>query len=98
MGNLVFYEETSEVLAKKVAALVIEQLKEVLPVQEKAFHYLSRNETASRLNISTPTLDTYTSQGLLIKYGSGKRARYILEEVEAAKASIYNIKHKKRKF
>ena len=86
MGNLVFYEETSEVLAKKVAALVIEQLKEVLPVQEKAFHYLSRNETASRLNISTPRLwIRILRKDYIIKYGSGKRARYILEEVEAAR-------------
>lgn len=50
---------------------------------------LTRNEAASFLNISAATLDNYTEKGMFIKYGHGKRARYLLSEVQAAKAKYF---------
>jgi excisionase family DNA binding protein len=55
---------------------------------------LTRKETAEYLGVSPPTIDRYTDEGLLKKYGAGKRARYILTEVENAKPLIMESLHK----
>ena len=98
MGNLLLSEVPTDQLAEKVAAIVIDRMKLLYPIPEKKPHYLTRKETAIHLELSPPTVDTYTSQGLLVKYGKGKGARYILEEVDLFRSTLNNRKHKKRIF
>jgi len=57
---------------------------------------ITRKEVSLLLNVSPPTVDKYTAEGLLVKYGVGKRARYLAHEVEAAKDEIMKSLHKSR--
>lgn len=97
MGNLILSEIPSDILAEKVAAIVIDKIKGIIPIPEKKQHYISRKQTAIALGVSAPSVDTLTKERYLVKYGEGKRGRYILEEVEAAKHLIYSNKYKRRK-
>lgn len=57
---------------------------------------ITRKEVAVLLNVSPPTVDKYTAEGLLVKIGVGKRARYQLDAVEAARAEINKSLYKQR--
>lgn len=74
-------EESTERILKRIT-LELEQKKS--PENEE----LTRKQTAEYLAITPPTVDRYTIEGLLKKYGSGKRARYLIKEVDAAKPAI----------
>jgi hypothetical protein len=97
MGNLLLSEVPSDILAEKVAEIVINRIKGIIPLPPKKDIYISRKKTAELLEVTGPTVDNYTREGLLKKYGKGIRGKYIEEEVEAAKPLIYSNKHKKRK-
>lgn len=97
MRDLLLSEVPSDVLAEKVAAIVIEKIRGIIPIPEKKPKYITRKQVAQILECSPPTVDSYVAESLLKKYGEGKRSRYILEEVEAAKSTIYKIKYKTRR-
>ncbi|MFW5872096.1 MAG: helix-turn-helix domain-containing protein [bacterium] len=75
-------EESTERILKKINFQLIHEKT------SKENEELTRKQTAEYLAVSPPTVDRYTDEGLLKKYGSGKRARYLLHEVEAAKPAI----------
>jgi len=97
MGNLLLSEVPSDVLAEKVAEIVLEKIKGLISIPEKKPQYITRKQVAQLLECSLPTVDAYVAESLLKKYGNGKRSRFVLEEVEAAKSTIYKIKYKTRR-
>ena len=50
--------------------------------------FLTRKETSKKLNISLPTLHSYTQKGILKGYKVGVRVLYKQSEVEASAIAI----------
>ena len=77
---------------------ILNRIKESHPPKNQEAKEITRKETAIYLEVTPPTVDQYTREGLLTKYGTGKRGKYLENEVEAAKpiirASLY--KHRTR--
>ena len=48
---------------------------------EKKPEYLTRQQTCSLLNITAPTLGSYTKKGILKSYNLGSRVLYKYEEI-----------------
>lgn len=82
---------SSEIILKRLEVSFKSKTNEPQRIKE-----ITRKETAQYLEITTPTVDRYTRESLLIKYGSGKRGKYLLHEVEAAKPAIMASLHKWR--
>lgn len=62
---------------------LISQLKKEFQPKEPE-EYLSRSEVARLLKITTATLDRWTDQGKLKRYGLGARIFYKRSEVESS--------------
>lgn len=76
----------------QLATAIAERLNLNIPEKqvkdEKEEILLTRKETAVKLNISLPTLNTYTKKGILIGYKVGARVLYRTSEVEKALTEI----------
>lgn len=57
---------------------------------QKPTEYLTVNQTAALIGVSTVTIRSYAKQGILTKYMIGRRIRYKRHEVEAAILQINN--------
>ncbi|WP_423148039.1 helix-turn-helix domain-containing protein [Rubrolithibacter danxiaensis] len=57
------------------------------PVEVDNTNLLTRVETAQILQISLPTLNTYTKRGLIKSYRIGSKIRYKFAEIEEALVS-----------
>ena len=73
----------------EIASAIIEKLlplfKELKPQDTlQAENYLTRKETAGKLNVSLPTLNEYTKRRLITGYRFGVRVLYKQSEIEAA--------------
>jgi hypothetical protein len=74
-------DEICEKICKAVLEEILKQKTQSSPDEEE--HY-TRKETAKKLRISLPTLNTYTKNGLLKSYSIGNRILYSKMEVEEA--------------
>lgn len=77
----------------QLASAIAEKLSLNIPVKQVKDEkeeevFLTRKETAIKLNISLPTLNTYTKKGILIGYRVGARVLYRSSEVENALTEI----------
>lgn len=86
----VVFESTRKII-KEIKPLISKELEKK---EEQKTTTLTRKQTAEYLSVTPPTVDRYTDEGLLKKYGSGKRGKYYLNEVEAAKPAIMASLHK----
>lgn len=75
----------------ELAAALVEQLlphfkgqPQQEPTTPPAEKYRTRKETATRLNVSLPTLNEYTKKGLIIGHRFGVRVMYKESQIEAA--------------
>ena len=57
---------------------------------------ITRKEAADLLHISLTTLDTYTKQGLLVRYKVGHRVLYKKAEITASLGVIKSVKFKSK--
>lgn len=57
---------------------------------------ITRKEAADLLHISLTTLDTYTKQGLLVRYKVGHRVLYKKSEIIASIGVIKSVKFKSK--
>jgi len=71
-----------DTLAERLAEKLKPALSQTIPIPNHDKIYLTRKKTAEKLGVSTPTVDQFVNDGILPKLGSGKRARYRLEDVE----------------
>ncbi len=58
--------------------------KDFISPPPQAEKFLTRKETADKLNVSLPTLNEYTKKGIINGYRFGVRVLYKLSEIEAA--------------
>ncbi|NPD47114.1 helix-turn-helix domain-containing protein [Lentimicrobium sp. S6] len=86
----VSFEELSEMISKKVK----ESLEAIhtKPITPK---YFTRKETAEMLNISLPTLHTWTKQGIIAAYSIGTRVLYKEQAVLAALKEVETLKYRR---
>ena len=86
MSDLNFTFPVKE-LAAAIAELLAPTFKEATqrqpePIQGK--EYLTRKETAEKLNVSLPTLNDYTKRNIVIGYRFGARVLYKQTDIVAA--------------
>ena len=58
--------------------------KEIQPLVKKSRNKLTRSDVARKLNVSLPTIDKYSNDGILKKYKQGGRYFFYEDEVENA--------------
>lgn len=73
--------EIATALAEKIAPLFKDFKLQETPPPEK---YFTRKETASKLNVSLPTLTSYTQRNLITGNRFGVRVMYKQSDIEAA--------------
>ena len=73
---------TDQELAVKVAEMVVEVLKPLLP--EKSDPLISRKDAAAMLNISIQTLDKRAKAGLIQDVRIGKKIQFKTSEIKRA--------------
>lgn len=82
---------------EQLANAIVEKLRPQFPPKAKEQltddQFLTRKETSKKLNISLPTLHSYTQKGILIGYKVGVRVLYKKSEVEGSAIAI-NYVHK----
>lgn len=85
--------EVSEI--EKIVFDSIRKAFKFLPInQEKESHeMLSRIDTAKKLNVSLPTLNSWTKEGIIAGYRIGHRVYYKLEDINNALVKIKTLKY-----
>jgi excisionase family DNA binding protein len=73
----------------QLANAIVEKLQNLyIPIPNKSFkiaeEYLTKKQIKALLQISYPTIDTWSEKGILKVYRIGTRKRYKKSEVEAA--------------
>jgi excisionase family DNA binding protein len=79
-------EELKTVISDIVSTALDNRLQNQNPQTQD--EYLTRKQTAEKLDISLPTLDKYTIEGRIIGYRIGTRIRYKKPEIEQALKQI----------
>jgi excisionase family DNA binding protein len=95
-NSVMIHNVTVDELYEKIRTTVRDEIifqKSCETVGDKKF--LTRRETATRLRITLPTLNTYTKQGVLTGVRFGYRVLYREEDVNAALKEIPTRKYKR---
>jgi hypothetical protein len=74
-------DQLAKVIVEKLQTLYIPIIKKVDPISEV---YITREQVSTLLQISLPTVDTWTKKGILIAYRIECTKRYKKSEVDAA--------------
>lgn len=80
-----------------IAETVKEQLSTFFANKEPDTRLISRKQTAERLNISLPTLHTWTKDGVIPAIRIGGTVKYRICDIENAMQDIRNIKYSRYK-
>lgn len=91
--NIVLISITKEELQSIIAEAVKEQLSTFFAKKPKDERLRTRKEVAKLLNVSLPTLHTWTKDGVINAIRIGDSVRYRLEDIEDALENIQSIKH-----
>lgn len=82
---------------EQLANAIVDKLRPQLPSKDEQQltenEFLTRKEASKKLNISLPTLHSYTKKGILKGYKVGVRVLYKKSEVEGSAIAI-NYAHK----
>ncbi|SFS47788.1 helix-turn-helix domain-containing protein [Mucilaginibacter polytrichastri] len=84
------YEPTEfkTLLADCISETVRSEISKILSNQKPKKTIYTRQETATILDISLPTLNEYTKQGYIVAYRLGYKVRYRIEDIENALIKI----------
>ncbi len=93
--NVIFENLTSEDIKNIISDVVEEKFRLLLPPQQLSNDYLTRQETASLLRISLPTLSDFTKRGLITGQRIGSRVLYSRDQVESSLKEIESIKYRR---
>jgi len=78
-------KEFKALLNETVSDALKSELDKILNIpQDNQKQYLTRQETAEKLNISLPTLHLWTKSGLIKACRIGTRVRYTLQDIQSA--------------
>jgi len=72
----------------------LQNLSNSQPPKEET-EFLTRHETAKILNVSLPTLNEWTKQGIIIGYRIASRVRYKKNEITDAVKQISTLKYRR---
>ena len=93
--NVIFENLTSDDI-KDIISDVVEAKFKILSLPQKLPNeYLTRQETASLLRISLPTLNDFTKRGLITGHRIGSRVLYSRDLVESSLKEIESIKYRR---
>jgi DNA invertase Pin-like site-specific DNA recombinase len=94
MKTINFIQVTHEQLQETILQGVREGFKQFKKEfqQEEPDEILSRTEAAKMFKITVTTLDRWTNQGRLIRFGLGKKIFYKRSQLEAALVELKAIK------
>ena len=97
MNQILFTELNVNELIERIGLLIDSKLKEATENRNKVNQsdLLSREEVATLLKISLPTLNEWTKLGWLKSYKIGNRVLYKTSEIEEALQKVCSNKHKK---
>ena len=97
MQNLILHSTPKEEFVNLIGEIVKEQLKiHSLEKQEEDTRLLTRKEVAKILQISLPTLNTYTKEGTIPATRLGSMIRYRKCDVDNALKDIEHIKYARK--
>lgn len=94
--NFTIPTEELEKLVLKSVNMAIQPLISSHKNVENEDLLITRKEAADLLHISLTTLDTYTKQGLLVRYKVGHRVLYKKSEIIASIGVIKSVKFKSK--
>lgn len=94
--NFTIPTEELEKLVLKSVNMAIQPLISSQKNVENENLLITRKEAADLLHISLTTLDTYTKQGLLVRYKVGHRVLYKKSEIIASIGAIKSVKFKSK--
>lgn len=94
--NFTIPTEELEKLVLKSVNMAIQPLISSQKNVENEDLLITRKEAADLLHISLTTLDTYTKQGLLVRYKVGHRVLYKKSEIIASIGVIKSVKFKSK--
>ncbi len=96
MTEITLYGIHLNELLEKIGQLIDERVgKPQQSTEQNQSKFISRQEVASLLKISLPTLNEWTKEGRLIAYKMGNRVLYKSDEVEQAFCKVTAYKYKK---
>ena len=86
MSDLIFTFPVKEIAAAiaEILAPNFREAKDRQPEPIQGKEYLTRKETAEKLNVSLPTLNEYTKRSIVTGYRFGARVLYKQSDIEAA--------------
>ena len=97
MQNVIFHSTSKEEFTNLISEAVKDQLEKHFSKEEDDSKMLTRKEVAGILQISLPTLNTYTKEGIIQATRLGSMIRYRKSDVDNALKDIQHIKYYSRK-
>lgn len=80
--------EFEALIDNSIAKVLQAELSKIENIQKPVKTIFTRQETASLLDISLPTLNEYTKRGIIVAYRLGYKVRYRLNDIEQALIKI----------
>lgn len=96
MQELIFHSSTKQELKQLFEEVVKVQLEKHFSKEEADTKLLTRKDVAELLQISLPTLNTYTKEGIIPATRIGSMIRYKKSDIDKALKDIEHIKHQRR--
>jgi len=93
--NVIFENLTSDDIRNIISDVIEEKFRTLSAPQKIPNDYLTRQETASLLRISLPTLNDFTKRGLITGHRIGSRVLYSREMVDSSLKEIESIKYRR---
>lgn len=94
-NSVIIQNVTSDELRNIIADAVEDKIVSLIPQRKVSNDYLTRQETATLLRISLPTLNDFTKRGLITGHRIGSRVLYNREIVESSLKEIESIKYRR---
>ena len=92
MANEINFKFPTDELATAIIEKLLPHLMEIAPKDTlQTENYLTRKETAKKLNVSLPTLTGYTKRNIIVGYKFGAKVLYKQSEIETCLKKIPNM-------
>ncbi len=94
-NSVIIQNVTPDDLKNIISNAVEDKIASLLPQRKVSNDYLTRQETASLLRISLPTLNDFTKRGLITGHRIGSRVLYSRDLIESSLKEIESIKYRR---
>lgn len=94
MNNIILHSTPKDELANLIREVLQSELASLKPVQEStSIKFFTRKEVAKILDVSLPTLNEWTKDGIIKAHRIGSRVRYKEEDVNNALQEVKTRKY-----